>query len=61
MMQITRYPRLTMNVLLITDYTCSALNNDEMLQEILQSPGYSKIEANVKTKGLLRSNNFLRT
>lgn len=61
MMQITRYPRLTMNVLLITDYTCSALNNDEMLQEILQSPSYSKIEANVKTKGLLRSNNFLRT
>lgn len=59
-MQITRYPRPTVNVLLITGCTCSALSNDEMLQEILQSPSYSKIEADGKTKGLSRSNHFLR-
>ena len=60
MVQITRQPRPTVNVLLITACTCSALSNDEMLYKIHQSPSYSKIEVNVKTKGLLRSNNFLK-
>lgn len=61
MMQMTRYPRPTMNVLLITGCTCSALSNDEMLHKIIQSPSYSKMEAHVNTKGQSRGNSFLRT
>lgn len=60
-MQIARRPRTTVNVLLIIGCTWSALSNHEMLQDILQWLSYSKIEANLKTKGLSRSNNFLRT
>lgn len=60
-MQVARHLRTTVNVLLIIGCTWSALSNYEMLQDILQWLSYSKIEANLKTKRLSRSNNFLRT